>query len=343
MLNFDVKTLGPLLPVVRLGSMPSVPTMPNARNSGRDNSYLKSLYDIRKIMRQKAVSRSRTPKASSETILRLRAVTLCLLVLSSPTAANANTTQNADTPHQSPRMSVGIDLRTKGVMNFIGGLEAPRGYNDFFGGVSSPPPKQLTTMTINDVLSWQDAIDPHSKSEAAGRYQIMEDTLRMLKGRMKLTGDELFDIGMQDRLALELMTMAGWHPDREDHTTVANSLAKIWAALPLVSGPNEGRSAYHGLAGNKALTTPELYLDVLRRGQDASIVEAALKNSGRAVHARLDAPVKVEEPRSDKSGGTKAVQLKRQRPTAFDATLIEGGRLAPSQVLVFVNDPFAMD
>ena len=232
-----------------------------------------------------------------------------------------------------------IDPRTRGVMEFIGGLEAPRGYNDYFGGVAEPPPKQLTTMTIDEVLAWQDEIDARSISEAAGRYQIMEDTLRLLKRRMALKGDELFDIPMQDRLALELMTMAGWHPDRDDHEAVANSLAQVWAALPLVSGENEGRSAYHDLAGNKALTTPELYLEVIRRGGDAGIVEAALKNSGRAVRERVDAPVRI----AARSEGDEPVKLRRSPPTAFDATVIEGGRLEPSQVLVFANDPFAME
>ena len=232
-----------------------------------------------------------------------------------------------------------IDPRTRGVMEFIGGLEAPRGYNDYFGGVAEPPPKQLTTMTIDEVLAWQDEIDARSISEAAGRYQIMEDTLRLLKRRMALKGDELFDIPMQDRLAIELMTMAGWHPDRDDHEEVANSLAKVWAALPLVSGESEGRSAYHGLAGNKALTTPELYLEVIRRGGDAGIVEAALKNSGRADDARVDATVRI----AARSEDEQPVKLHRSAPTAFDATVIEGGRLEPSKVLVFANDPFAME
>ena len=232
-----------------------------------------------------------------------------------------------------------IDPRTRGVMEFIGGLEAPSGYNDYFGGVAEPPPKQLTTMTIDEVLAWQDEIDARSISEAAGRYQIMEDTLRLLKRRMALKGDELFDIAMQDRLAIELMTMAGWHPDRDDHEEVANSLAKVWAALPLVSGENEGRSAYHGLAGNKALTTPELYLEVIRRGGDAGIVEAALKNSGRAVRARVDAPVRI----AARADSEQPVKLRRSAPTGFDATVIEGGRLEPSKVLVFANDPFAME
>lgn len=232
-----------------------------------------------------------------------------------------------------------IDPRTRGVMEFIGGLEAPRGYNDYFGGVAEPPPKQLTTMTVDEVLAWQDEIDARSISEAAGRYQIMEDTLRLLKRRMALKGDELFDIPMQDRLAIELMTMAGWHPDRDDHEAIANSLATVWAALPLVSGENEGRSAYHGLAGNKALTTPELYLEVIRRGGDAGIVEAALKNSGRAVRARVDAPVRI----AARADSEQPVKLRRSAPTGFDATIIEGGRLEPSKVLVFANDPFAME
>lgn len=238
-----------------------------------------------------------------------------------------------------PTSAMTIDPRTRGVMEFIGGLEAPRGYNDFFGGVAEPPPRQLTTMTIDEVLAWQDEIDARSISEAAGRYQIMEDTLRGLKARMRLTGGELFDIAMQDRLALELMAMAGWHPDRDDHEVMANALARVWAALPLVSGDAEGRSAFDGLAGNKALTTPELFLEVVRRGGDAGIVEAALKRSGRALLERSDAPVRIA--RSERSDDP--VRLVRRPPTGFDASEIEGGRLEASKVLVFANDPFAME
>lgn len=44
----------------------------------------------------------------------------------------------------------------------------------------------------------------------------------------------------------------------------ANNLANEWASLPLVTGPNMGRSRYAGdSAGNRALTKVQEFLDVL--------------------------------------------------------------------------------
>ena len=46
--------------------------------------------------------------------------------------------------------------------------------------------------------------------------------------------------------------------------TFANKLANVWAALPVVTGPNAGKSAYDGdRAGNKTSATIQSYLDVL--------------------------------------------------------------------------------
>ena len=73
-----------------------------------------------------------------------------------------------------------IDPKTKGLLNYIGSIEGPAGYDDYYRGVSSAPPRALSTMSIREVLAWQDSIDATSRSEAAGRYQIMEDTLRGL-------------------------------------------------------------------------------------------------------------------------------------------------------------------
>jgi hypothetical protein len=232
------------------------------------------------------------------------------------------------------------DARTAGVLAFIGALEGPRGYDDYFRGVSEPPPRPLTTMTVNEVQAWQARIDAKSRSEAAGRYQIIRETLAMLKARMGLSGDELFDAALQDRMAIELMARAGWHPDRRDHEALADALAKVWAALPLVQGAERGRSAYHGIAGNRALTTPELWLDVIRRGQQAGVVEAALRASNGAVTESVDRAAGAGVARREEAP---RVLRRMAPPTAFGAQEIEGGRLAPSNVLVFASDPFAME
>ena len=52
-----------------------------------------------------------------------------------------------------------VDAKTAGVLDFIGSIEAPAGYNAYSYYASSPPPKPLTTMTISEVLAWQERID----------------------------------------------------------------------------------------------------------------------------------------------------------------------------------------
>lgn len=95
--------------------------------------------------------------------------TAITLVFATVTATNA-----------APNNHDAIHPKTAALLDFIGSIEAPRGYDDYYRGVSSPPPRPLTTMTVREVLAWQDRIDRYSKSEAAGRFQIIEDTLRGL-------------------------------------------------------------------------------------------------------------------------------------------------------------------
>ena len=100
-------------------------------------------------------------------------------------------------------------------------------------------------MTVREVLAWQDRVDRYSKSEAAGRFQIIEDTLRGMVRKHGIDTSQLFDVAMQNRLAMILLDGRGWNPNSKAYVKMANSLAEEWAALPLVSGPNKGLSAHH--------------------------------------------------------------------------------------------------
>ena len=127
-----------------------------------------------------------------------------------------------------------VDARTSGLLEFIGSLEAPGGYDVYSHYAATPPPKPLTTMTVNEVLAWQGSIDARFRSEAAGRFQIMKDTLRdYLVPTMDLTGEERFSPGMQNAMAMALMRRRGWDPDGRDHAAMGNALALEWGALPL--------------------------------------------------------------------------------------------------------------
>lgn len=147
------------------------------------------------------------------------------------------------------------DPKTRGLLDFIGSIEGPAGYDDYYRGVSSGPPRPLTSMTIREVLAWQDSIDASSPSEAAGRYQIMEDTLRGMVRANGINLDRRYDANTQDELAEILLKGRGWNPNSTDYIRMGNSIAHEWAALPMCSGIKKGRSAYDGLAGNHSLTT----------------------------------------------------------------------------------------
>lgn len=101
-------------------------------------------------------------------------------------------------------------------------------------------------------------------SEAAGRYQIMEDTLR---GLLHIVGpDELFDEKNQDRLAIGLLRRRGLDDYLEGRMSIhsfGNNLAKEWASLPVVKGRKYGRSYYSGDGLNEAHVKVHQVLEVL--------------------------------------------------------------------------------
>jgi hypothetical protein len=108
----------------------------------------------------------------------------------------------------------------------------------------------------------------------------MEDTLRgynkdkgpgsesnSLYARAGLSSSSLFSPENQDKLAGVLIQASGLNrflSGEISRETFGNKLASVWAALPLVSGPNAGKSAYDGdRAGNKTSATVQSFLDVL--------------------------------------------------------------------------------
>ena len=151
------------------------------------------------------------------------------------------------------------------LLQYIQRHEAPKGYNQVWGGIRSihHPPRPLTAMTIGQVLAWQDSIDHLYMSEAAGAYQVMEDTLREYYAPAGLTLDTQFNEATQDAFAVYLMKRRGllrylrgeWGADK-----LANALAYEWASLPFVSGPKKGRGAYDGDGLNKAVKDISGYL-----------------------------------------------------------------------------------
>lgn len=148
------------------------------------------------------------------------------------------------------------DPAVQNIMRMIHRIEAPGGFDQVYGGSVLQPPRRITTMSINEVLQWQDAsVAAGSKSSAAGASQIIRDTLRGLRDEMGLSGDELFDANMQRRMTVQLMKRRGlddWRAGRITTDQFMDNMAQEWAALPRATGPNAGRSHYDGDGLNNA-------------------------------------------------------------------------------------------
>lgn len=131
------------------------------------------------------------------------------------------------------------NLNDVGVFGLIGQLESRSDYNTMAGGGNK---KQLTSMTINEVLQYQNSRGKNMK--AAGKWQIMPNTLRGLKKSMNLTGEELFTPEMQDRMAFELAMNRKGYRQFANATgaeklalmgAAQNDLAKEWASMPMAN------------------------------------------------------------------------------------------------------------
>ena len=102
----------------------------------------------------------------------------------------------------------------RGILDLIGaaeGTDRGRGYNETLGyGAFTGGDVNLTGMTLNEVMALQQRMLAHPdnrfNSSALGRYQITRQNLSTyLMPQLGLTGDELFDETMQDRMAMQLL------------------------------------------------------------------------------------------------------------------------------------------
>lgn len=107
-----------------------------------------------------------------------------------------------------------------GMLDLIGyaeGTDKGRGYNETLAyGKFSGGNRNLVTMTLDEVDAMQSEMLRHPEngfnSSASGRYQIVQKTLRGLRKSLGLSGSELYDPAMQDRLATELLRQRGNDP-----------------------------------------------------------------------------------------------------------------------------------
>ena len=161
------------------------------------------------------------------------------------------------------------DAAGKGMLDLIGyaeGTDKGRSYNETLGfGAFTGGPKNLVMMTLDQVDAMQTGMLQHPdndmNSSAAGRYQIVQKTLRGLRGDLGLDGGEMFDAGMQDRLAEELLRRRGNDPA---------ALRNEWEGLRRVDDATI-RGAYDGTSTQMPAIDPSkaANIDKMREQADA--------------------------------------------------------------------------
>lgn len=141
-------------------------------------------------------------------------------------------------------------MAVQGLLDFIGGIEAPGGYRTAYGGSQMPE-----GLTLEQTIDWARKHGQKTGSSAVGRYQFLSGNLEKLANE---TGTHLstpFTPAIQDQFAVQLLKRRGlddYYSGKLSPDAFAKNLAMEWAAIPY--GP-ENRSYYESVMGNKAGAT----------------------------------------------------------------------------------------
>jgi muramidase (phage lysozyme) len=156
------------------------------------------------------------------------------------------------------------------LLNTIAAGESRGNYNAYFGNGANTD-VQFTDMSVAQVLAWQkNYVQSGSVSSAVGRYQIIRPTLVGLVQQLDVPLTDRFDSKLQDRMAIALLERRGsvaYVDKKLTRAQFAANLAKEWASLPMISGPNPAASYYASDGINRSqIDVTQVYraLDSLR-------------------------------------------------------------------------------
>ncbi len=171
-----------------------------------------------------------------------------------------------------------VPLHAQNLLDFIGDIEAPQGYDTIFGNRQGNLPIPLTQMTYGNIIdaqanwgskTWVRNNWGHkTASSAAGRYQFMRATLQDIAKEVRtIDGRAIFSSGLQDRLGYYLLLRRGYADFISGKLNLVQfglNLAKEWASFPVLSATagqhrdvTRGQSYYAGDGLNKSLIKPE--------------------------------------------------------------------------------------
>lgn len=149
------------------------------------------------------------------------------------------------------------------LLSLIASVEAPeRGYDAVHHRARVMPPALPSNMTLQEIFDWIKRTP--NQHHAIGRYQIIPDTLADLVRSNGIDLSRRFDPELQDHLAMVLLERAGYNKFNAGlmgHATFMDAIARVWAGLPLANG----KSAYQGVAGNRAVISRHAYQSAMRK------------------------------------------------------------------------------
>lgn len=232
-----------------------------------------------------------------------------------------------------------VPLHAQNLLDFIGDIEAPQGYDTIFGNRQGNLPIPLTQMTYGNIIdaqanwgskTWVRNNWGHkTASSAAGRYQFMRATLQDIAKEVRtIDGRTIFSSGLQDRLGYYLLLRRGYADFISGKLNLVQfglSLAKEWASFPVLSATTgqhrdvvRGQSYYAGDGLNKSLIKPEQVEQRLRHVRELA-----------ALMTEADTPATISpKPSKAKSsgGGTSVapvVPVENVDPEKLDKPLLK--------------------
>lgn len=148
-----------------------------------------------------------------------------------------------------------MNLNYTHLLNVIAEAESRGNYNAYYSAPSNTD-IQFTSMTIKEVLAWQeDFVKKGNPSSAIGRYQFIHTTLQDLVREHGISLDAQFSPQLQDRLAIYLLERRGVYEfarGQMSRDEFAYNISKEWAGLPRVKGDQPETSYYAGDGLNEA-------------------------------------------------------------------------------------------
>ena len=171
-----------------------------------------------------------------------------------------------------------VPLHAQNLLDFIGDIEAPKGFDTIFGNRQGKLPVPLTQMTYGDIVdaqaNWGNKTwvkrnwGYDTASSAAGRYQFMRATLQGIAREIpSIDGRTIFSSGLQNRLGYYLLLRRGYAEFISGKLNLVQfglKLAQEWASFPVLSDTKgahrqvlRGQSYYAGDGLNKSLIKPE--------------------------------------------------------------------------------------